>query len=56
MFKANEKTKQMNGGGMLAQLAAEEEKHDLLLENIIDFLSRPEQWLENAEGQHLEAY
>ncbi len=38
------------------KLAAEEEKHYLLLENIIQFVCRPETWLENAEFYHLEEY
>lgn len=38
------------------KLAQEENKHYLLLENIIDFLSRPQTWLENAEFYHLEEY
>jgi rubrerythrin len=38
------------------ELADEEKKHYLLLENIIDFVSRPETWLENAEFYHLEEY
>ncbi len=38
------------------QLAAEEEKHYLLLDNIIQFVSRPDTWLENAEFHHLEPY
>jgi rubrerythrin len=38
------------------QLAEEEKKHYFLLENIIDFVSRPETWLENAEFYHLEEY
>jgi rubrerythrin len=37
-------------------LAKEEEKHYFLLENIIDFISRPGNWLENAEWHHLEKY
>jgi rubrerythrin len=37
-------------------LADEENKHYLLLDNIIEFVSRPEQWLENAEFFHLEDY
>jgi rubrerythrin len=37
-------------------LAREEEKHYFLLENIINFVSRPKQWLENAEWFHLEEY
>ncbi|MGD8500929.1 MAG: ferritin family protein [Phycisphaerales bacterium] len=38
------------------RLADEEKKHYFLLENIIDFVSRPETWLENAEFYHLEEY
>jgi rubrerythrin len=37
-------------------LAEEENKHYFLLENIIDFVSRPQSWLENAEFHHLEQY
>jgi hypothetical protein len=37
-------------------VAGEEHKHYLLLERIIDFVSRPEQWLEDAEFYHLEDY
>lgn len=38
------------------QLAAEEEKHMFLIENIIEFVSRPETWIENAEFNHLDDY
>lgn len=38
------------------RLAEEEKKHYFLLENIIQFVSRPEAWLENAEFCHLEEY
>ena len=38
------------------KLADEEKKHYFLLENIIEFVSRPETWLENAEFYHLEEY
>jgi rubrerythrin len=37
-------------------LAEEENKHYFLLENIIEFVSRPQSWLENAEFHHLEKY
>ncbi len=40
----------------LQKLADEEKKHYFLLENIIDFVSRPTTWLENAEFVHLEEY
>ena len=38
------------------RLAEEEKKHFFLLENIIEFVSRPETWLEDAEFYHLEEY
>jgi rubrerythrin len=38
------------------KVAEEEKKHYLILENIIDFVSRPDQWLENPEWYHLEDY
>ena len=41
---------------LFLQLAEEEKKHYFLLENIIEFISRPEQWLENAEFYHLEEF
>lgn len=41
---------------LFLKLAEEEKKHYFLLENIIDFVSRPQQWLENAEWYHLEEY
>ncbi len=42
--------------GIFAKLAEEEKKHYFLLQNIIEFVSRPETWLENAEFYHLEEY
>jgi len=38
------------------RLAEEEKKHYFLLDNIIEFISRPEQWLEDAEFYHLDEY
>lgn len=38
------------------KLAEQENKHFFLLENIIQFVSRPEHWLENAEFYHLDEY
>lgn len=38
------------------KIAREENKHYFILENIINFVSRPEQWNENAEWYHLEEY
>lgn len=38
------------------KIAREENKHYFILESIINFVSRPEQWNENAEWYHLEEY
>ena len=38
------------------RLADEEKKHYFLLENIIEYVSRPQMWLENAEFCHLDEY
>ena len=35
--------------GFFKRIADEDKKHYFLLTNIIDFVSRPESWLENAE-------
>jgi len=53
--KANEVTEEYQKE-LFLKLAVEEKKHYVLLDNIIDFVSRPEQWLENAEFFHLEDY
>jgi rubrerythrin len=37
-------------------LAEEEKKHYFLLGNIIEFVSRPQTWVENAEFNHLDEY
>lgn len=42
--------------GIFLRLADEEGRHYFLLENIIEFVSRPESWLEDAEFNHLEDY
>jgi rubrerythrin len=38
------------------RIANEENKHYLILEQIIEFVSRPSHWLENAEWYHLDEY
>lgn len=38
------------------KIADEEKKHYFILEGIVDFVSRPETWLENPEWYHLEEY
>jgi rubrerythrin len=43
---------------VLLQLAREEAKHQRIMENIVEYVSRPEsgRWLENAEWYHLDEY
>ena len=41
---------------LFERIAVEERRHYRIVEGIIDFVSRPEQWLENAEWNHLEDY
>ncbi len=53
--KARE-VKQTAQRDIFLKLANEEKKHYILLDNIIEFVSRPQQWLENAEFHHLEEY
>ena len=54
-----DKSKEIEDPGqkeLFLKLAEEEKKHYFLLENIIEFVSRPQTWLENAEFNHLEEY
>ena len=53
--KANEVTEK-HQKELFLKLAIEEQKHYVLLDKMVDFVSRPEQWLENAEFFHLEDY
>ena len=40
----------------LTLIADEERKHHHLIDNMIEFLTRPSTWLEDAEWRHIEAY
>jgi rubrerythrin len=51
-----EQVKDIKQKQLFLKLADEEKKHSYLLENIVDFVSRPRSWLENAEFFHLEDY
>jgi rubrerythrin len=53
--KADE-TEQVYQKEIFLKLAEEEKKHFLLLDSLIQFVSRPQSWLENAEFYHLEDY
>jgi rubrerythrin len=41
---------------MVLKIADEEKQHYRLLEDLIEFISRPQTWLENAEWNHKEQY
>ena len=41
---------------MFFLIAEEEKRHEFLLDHIIQFVSRPQTWLENAEFNHLDQY
>lgn len=41
---------------LFERIADEEKKHAFLLEQVIEFVSRPKHWLENAEFHKLEEY
>ncbi len=53
--KANE-VEEKHQKELFLKLADEEKRHYLLLDNIIEFVSMPETWLENAEFFHFEEY
>lgn len=38
------------------KMATEERQHYVVLSNMIEFISRPNTWLENAEWHHLDEY
>lgn len=42
--------------GMFLKIAEEEKRHYFLLDHIVEFVSRPQSWLENAEFTHLDEY
>ena len=41
---------------LFLKLAEEEKKHYRLMENLVEFVTRPKQWLENAEFFHPDQY
>ena len=41
---------------MFQMIFKEEQRHAKVLESVIEFVSSPEKWLENAEWYHLEEY
>jgi rubrerythrin len=41
---------------MFRKIATDEREHKAVIQALIDFVSKPERWLENAEWYHLEEY
>ena len=41
---------------LLLRIAEEENKHYFLLDHMIEFVNRPQSWIEDAEFSHLEEY
>jgi rubrerythrin len=41
---------------LFLQIAEEEERHYFLLDHVIEFVSRPQTWIEDAEFTHLDEY
>lgn len=41
---------------MFFLIAEEEKRHEFLLEHVLQLISRPQTWLENAEFNHLDQY
>jgi len=54
-----EKTEEVDNTGqkeIFKKLADEEQKHFIILENICDFVAKPQYFLENAEFHHIDDY
>jgi rubrerythrin len=45
-----------NASDILLMIAEDEKRHQFLLENVVEYLSRPQVWVENAEFNHLSDY
>ena len=55
-LEMSEKAEDENHKAIFKKLAAEEKKHKFLMEYLVDFISRPITWLEDAEFNHLSDY
>ncbi|MBU3948709.1 MAG: ferritin family protein [Proteobacteria bacterium] len=49
-------TRNDNHREVIGKIIEEENKHKFLIEQLIEFIRRPEFWLENAEFNHLDEY
>ena len=45
-----------NHKDLFVRIAEEEKKHAFLLENVIDFVTKPDNWLENAEWHNFDQF
>ncbi len=55
-LEMSEKVESDEYKAIFKRLAAEEKKHKFLMEYLVDFVSRPTTWLEDAEFTHLDEY
>ena len=55
-LEMSEKVESETHKAIFVELAKEEKKHKFLVEYLIDFVSRPVTWLEDAEFNHLDEY
>jgi rubrerythrin len=51
-----QQSKESERRDLFERLAQQEKQHYLLIDNILEFVSIPQHWLENAEFTHLEDY
>jgi rubrerythrin len=56
--KATEQTNDTKHRPIFERLAAEEHRHAIVIENILEFITRPDpgHWLEDAEWYHIDEY
>jgi len=55
-LEMSEKVEDDEHKAIFKKLAAEEKKHKFLMENLVNFVSQPMVWLEDAEFNHLDEY
>lgn len=55
-LEMSEKVEDESKKSLLLKFAEEEKKHMFLIENLVEFVSRPETWIEDAEFNHLDEY
>lgn len=55
-LEMSEKVESDEHKAVFKKLASEEKKHKFLMENLVNFVSQPMLWLEDAEFNHLDEY